>query len=158
MSVDLVIFCFRFGRISSFVFFFLAVLSLLRGADTAIVLGPIEGELAKKQIPIDLGRTPKVLVPLISKPIFVHGGLRLASEKESRFSATFSSAGGNDIQVVITEGKPKSPFTSFVVKDKTIEGSISLACDRLVEEICHRMLARHAEEVVVRCWHHPVRE
>ena len=50
-------------------------LPFVKGADKAIVLGPIEGELARKQIPIDLGRTPKVLVPLISKPIFVHGGL-----------------------------------------------------------------------------------
>ncbi len=112
-----------------------ATLSFLYGADSAIVLGPIEGELAKKQIPIDLGRTPKVLVPLISKPIFVHGGLRLASEKESRFSATFSSAGGNDIQVVITQGNPKEPYASFVVKDSSIESSVSLACDRLVQEI-----------------------
>lgn len=112
-----------------------ATLSFLYGTDSAIVLGPIEGELAKKQIPIDLGRTPKVLVPLISKPIFVHGGLRLASEKESRFSATFSSAGGNDIQVVITQGNPKEPYASFVVKDSSIESSVSLACDRLVQEI-----------------------
>ena len=85
MSVDMVVFYFRRVWIASFLFLFSASLLLLRGADSAIVLGPIEGELAKKQIPIDLGRTPKVLVPLISKPIFVHGGLRLASEKDSRF-------------------------------------------------------------------------
>ena len=135
MSVDMVVFYFRRVWIASFLFLFSASLFLLRGADSAIVLGPIEGELAKKQIPIDLGRTPKVLVPLISKPIFVHGGLRLASEKDSRFSATFSSAGGNGIQVAITQGNPKSPYSTFVVKDSTIEGAVSLACDRMVKEI-----------------------
>jgi TolB protein len=107
----------------------------LRGADSAIVLGPIEGELAKKQIPIDLGRTPKVLIPLISKPIFIHGGLRLATEKESRYSATFSSAGGNDIQVSISQGNPKVKFANFVSQSSTIEGAVSLACDRLIYEL-----------------------
>ena len=131
----MVVFYFRRVWIASFLFLFSASLLLLRGADSAIVLGPIEGELAKKQIPIDLGRTPKVLVPLISKPIFVHGGLRLASEKDSHFSATFSSAGGNGIQVAITQGNPKSPYSTFVVKDSTIEGAVSLACDRMVKEI-----------------------
>ncbi|MEK9772221.1 MAG: hypothetical protein VW576_01530 [Opitutae bacterium] len=135
MSVDKAIFYLLLGRIASFAIFFLAPLALLQGADSAIVLGPIEGELAQKQVPIDLGRTPKVLVPLISKPIFVHGGLRLASEKDSRFSATFSSAGGNGIQVAITHGNPKSPLTTFVVNDNTIEGAVSLACDRMVQEI-----------------------
>ncbi len=133
--MDKAIFYLRLGRIASFAIFFLAPLALLRGSDSAIVLGPIEGELAQKQVPIDLGRTPKVLVPLISKPIFVHGGLRLASEKDSRFSATFSSAGGNGIQVAITHGNPKSPLTTFVVNDNTIEGAVSLACDRMVQEI-----------------------
>ena len=135
MSVDLENFNLRLQRSVFCVLLALVSLAFLRAEDSAIVLGPIEGELAKKQIPIDLGRTPKVLVPLVSKPIFVHGGLRLASDKDSRFSATFSSAGGNDIQVEITQGNPKSPFASFVVKDSTIEGAVSLACDRLVKEI-----------------------
>ena len=135
MSVGKEILRYRVLRIG--VFFLVGVTSFLglKAQDSAIVLGPIEGELAKKQIPIDLGRTPKVLLPLISKPIYIHGGLRLASEKESRFSATFSSADGNDIQVLITQGMPKEPFSSFVVKDSTIEGAVSLACDRLVQEI-----------------------
>lgn len=75
----------RFIRSVFCVLIALISLPFLRAEDSAIVLGPIEGELAKKQIPIDLGRTPKVLVPLISKPIFVHGGLRLASEKRAVF-------------------------------------------------------------------------
>jgi TolB protein len=135
MSVDMVMFKIRYLWIACIFGAIGVALPFVKGADKAIVLGPIEGELAKKQIPIDLGRTPKVLVPLISKPIFVHGGLRLSSEKESRFSATFSSAGGNDIQVEITRGNPKEPFASFVSKASTIEGAVSLACDRLVSEI-----------------------
>jgi TolB protein len=135
MSVDMVMFKIRYLWIACILGIIAVALPLVKGADNAIVLGPIEGELAKKQIPIDLGRTPKVLVPLISKPIFVHGGLRLSSENESRFSATFSSAGGNDIQVEITRGNPKEPFASFVSKASTIEGAVSLACDRLVSEI-----------------------
>lgn len=135
MSVDMELFKVRYLWIAFFLGIVCGVLPLVKGADNAIVLGPIEGELAKKQIPIDLGRTPKVLVPLISKPIFVHGGLRLSSDKESRFSATFSSAGGNDIQVAITRGNPKEPFATFVSKASTIEGAVSLACDRLVSEI-----------------------
>ena len=135
MSVDKIFYISSLLRMCSHVCLFLATLSFLYATDSAILLGPIEGELAKKQIPIDLGRTPKVLVPLITKPIFVHGGLRMASEKDSRFSATFSSAGGNDIKVVISQGNPKRPYSSFVVKDSSIESSVSLACDRLVQEI-----------------------
>ena len=33
-----------------------------------------------------------------------------------------------------------------------------LVAERVVEEISHCMLARHAEKVVVRSWHHPVAE
>ena len=49
--------CFLFSSCMDCIFSFLlfGLLFLLRGADSAIVLGPIEGELAKKQIPIDLG-------------------------------------------------------------------------------------------------------
>ena len=82
----------------------------LAAQNSAIILGPIEGDLARKQIPIDLGRTPQALVPLISKPIYVHGGLRLAHANESQYSATFSSAGQNDIQVVLSKGNPKSAY------------------------------------------------
>ena len=81
--------------------------------------GPIEGELAKKQVPIDLGRTPKALIPLISKPIYVHGGLRLAKENESKYSATFSSAGVNKIQVSITSGSPKTFLLSLLFQPQT---------------------------------------
>ena len=102
------IFIIFLSGVSEFSFFYFAVsLVFSWGKNSSIVLGPIEGELAKKQVPIDLGRTPKALIPLISKPLYVHGGLRLAKENESKYSATFSSAGVNKIQVSITSGSPK---------------------------------------------------
>ncbi len=76
MSVAKVLFPRRL-LITLWLFFHVLSLDFLvtsKANEPAIILGPIEGELAKKQIPLDLGRTPKVLIPLISKPIFVHGG------------------------------------------------------------------------------------
>jgi len=102
---------------------------------SAIVLGPIEGELAKKQVPVDLGRTPESLLPLVTKPIFVHGGLRIATPKESAFSVTFTSSGRNDIRVSLSSGKPSLSRREFVINASTLEGAVSKACDRLVEEI-----------------------
>ena len=49
---------------------------------STIVLGPIEGELEKKQIPLDLGDTPKTLVPIIAKVISIHGGLVFGSAEK----------------------------------------------------------------------------
>lgn len=126
---------FRFWRIWVTTSLVLVARPILPAEDSAILLGPIEGELARKQVPIDLGRTPEVLLPLVSKPIHLHGGLRLAKEDESLFSATFSSAGRNDVKVSITRGNPKIPFVDFVVADSTLEGSLMRACDRLVKEV-----------------------
>jgi TolB protein len=121
--------------IFKFLFLGFGLASCLHANDSAIILGPIEGELAKKQIPIDLGRTPKALIPLVSKPIYLHGGLRLATEKESQFSATFGSAGLNKIQVSITRGNPKSSFSEYTVSSSSLESAVFLACDRLVLEL-----------------------
>jgi TolB protein len=121
--------------------FFLCSLFLLMcyvphlDAEPAIVLGPIEGDLARKQIPVDLGRTPNSLVPLVSKPIFIHGGLRLATEKESQFSVTFASMGINKIQVSIKRGSPKTAYRDYSVSSSSLESAVSLACDRLVLEL-----------------------
>ena len=135
MNVDTDFYYFLKWRIGIFVLLLCSLLVFSWGKNSSIVLGPIEGELAKKQVPIDLGRTPKALIPLISKPIYVHGGLRLAKENESKYSATFSSAGVNKIQVSITSGSPKTFFAEFVVSASNLETSVSLACDRLVLEI-----------------------
>ena len=109
--------------------------SFLGAQNSSIILGPIEGDLARKQIPVDLGRTPQALIPLVSKPIYVHGGLRLANANESQYSATFSSAGQNDIQVVLSKGKPKTPYLEFRESANTLEGAVTQACDRLVKEL-----------------------
>ncbi len=107
----------------------------LAAQNSAIILGPIEGDLARKQIPIDLGRTPQALIPLISKPIYVHGGLRLAHANESQYSATFSSAGQNDIQVVLSKGNPKAAYLEYRESGSNLEDAVSKACDRLVQEL-----------------------
>jgi TolB protein len=135
MNVDMDFYCFRKWRIGIFFLLLCYLSAFSKGQSNAIVLGPIEGDLAKKQVPIDLGRTPKALIPLVSKPLYVHGGLRLAKENDSKYSATFSSAGVNKIQVSITSGTPKTLFTEFSVSASNLETSVSLACDRLVLEI-----------------------
>ena len=124
----------RFWALLALCGLFASLVPKVHGNDS-IILGPIEGELAQKQIPLDLGRTPQALIPLVSKPIFVHGGLRLAHEKQSKYSVTFSSAGKDDIQVVITQGSPRAPFLSYTESGASLEEAASRACDRLVREL-----------------------
>jgi len=107
-------FCFDFKislitKANYYLFLLVAFLkcSLLAQGNSEIVLGSIESELEKKQVPIDLGNTPKMISSIVGKAIKIHGGLRLASAKESRFSATFTSRGQNEIQVSIASGFPK---------------------------------------------------
>ena len=59
MSVDMVVFYFRRVWIASFLFLFSASLLLLRGADSAIVLGPIEGSWLKSRFPLIWGEPLK---------------------------------------------------------------------------------------------------
>ena len=56
--------------------------NLCSQADSEIVLGSIESELQKKQIPIDLGDTPKTMAAVVGKAISIHGGLRLSSPQK----------------------------------------------------------------------------
>jgi TolB protein len=100
-----------------------------------IVLGSIESELQKKQVPVDLGNTPKMISSIVSKAIKIHGGLRLASTKESRFSATFNSSGQNVIQVSVASGFPKKVITTYNYNESNINLSIAKAFDKLVMEI-----------------------
>ena len=100
-----------------------------------IVLGSIESELEKKQVPIDLGDTPEKMAAVVGKAIKIHGGLRLSSPGESRFSATFSSQGGNVVQVSIRSVIPKTIVSNYSCNESNIQLSISRACDRLVKEV-----------------------
>jgi TolB protein len=135
-------FCFDFQRSliskASFYLFLLVVFlkcPLLAQGNSEIVLGSIESELEKKQVPIDLGNTPKMISSIVGKAIKIHGGLRLASAKESRFSATFTSRGQNEIQVSIASGFPKKVSSTHNYNESNINLSIAKACDKLVREV-----------------------
>ena len=102
---------------------------------STIVLGPIEGELEKKQIPLDLGDTPKTLVPIIAKVISIHGGLRLAPPKSSRYTCAFGSTSTGGISVSISEGNPRRSVSSFTASEGSVERSTMKACDLMVRKI-----------------------
>ncbi|MEC8777531.1 MAG: hypothetical protein VXX28_00765, partial [Verrucomicrobiota bacterium] len=117
--------------------FFLALCvrqGLGQGAST-IILGPIEGELEKKQIALDLGTTSQSIVPLISKAIAVHGGLRLATPKQSQVSCSFSLIDGNRISVGLSKGNPKQKVKELSADGSSLEASVLSACDRMVEAL-----------------------
>ena len=135
-------FCFDFKislitKASFYLFLLVAFLKcpLLAQGNAEIVLGSIESELKKKQVPIDLGNTPKMISSIVGKAIKIHGGLRLASAKESRFSATFISRGQNEIQVSIASGFPKKVSSTYRYNESNINLSIAKACDKLVWEV-----------------------
>lgn len=102
---------------------------------STIVLGPIEGELARKQIPLDLGSTPSNLVPLVSRAIKVHGGLRLETEKKSKFSISLRQNSESSTSLGIAGGIPKKPLKSFSVSGTTSLETVFKAMDRVVNEI-----------------------
>ena len=102
---------------SSLLFLGSAFGSLFGQNSSTIILDPIQQELKKKQVPIDLGKTPKSLSPLIAKAISAHGGLRLSTPSQSRYSVYFSPLGGGQIKVDISRGSsglPKKLIKSLV--------------------------------------------
>ena len=108
-----------------------------QGGNT-IVLGTIEAELKKKQVPLDLGKTPRSLTPLIAKAVSVHGGLRLAPPSQSRYSVYFSPLGGGQVKVEISKGAsgiPKKAFKTFVVQGGAIDAAVLKGCDGMVQAI-----------------------
>ena len=79
----------------------------LAAQNSAIILGPIEGDLARKQIPIDLGRTPQALISLISS-LYMSTEVYVGhTQMKVNTPPLFSSAGQNDIQVVLSKEPPK---------------------------------------------------
>ena len=113
---------------------FLGFLStgLFGQGSTTIILGAIEGDLEKKQVALDLGTTSKSIVPLISKAIAVHGGLRLTSPKQSQVSCSFSLIEGNRISVSLAKGNPKQIVQELSADGSSLEASVLKACDRMV--------------------------
>ena len=117
---------------------FLGFLStgLFGQGSTTIILGAIEGDLEKKQVALDLGTTSKSIVPLISKAIAVHGGLRLTSPKQSQVSCSFSLIEGNRISVSLAKGNPKQ-----IVQELSADGSEITGCLAVVWRLSGSCLA-----------------
>lgn len=114
--------------------FGLAGISLGQSKST-IVLGPIEGELARKQVPLDLGNTLPSIIPLASRAINVHGGLRLETPKKSKFSISLIQQGQNSLQLTIAGGLPKKPLQSITLSGESSIESVFKAMDVAVVEI-----------------------
>lgn len=97
-----------------------------------IILPGIESELAKKQIAFDLGGTSKILSPIVKKAFSLHGGFRLSHARESQFTFVFSAKGGNQVNVNILSGTPKSPVKTLSSGGSSINDALLRACDKIV--------------------------
>ena len=127
-----------FASASSLLLLGSAFVPLFGQGTSTIILDPIQAELKKKQVPIDLGKTPKSLSPLIAKAISAHGGLRLSTPSQSRYSVYFSPLGGGQVKVDIsmgTSGLPKKLVKSLVAEGRSIDQAVLKGCDRMVEAI-----------------------
>jgi len=109
--------------------------SILAQGSSTIVLGPIEGELAKKQIALDLEGTQKDLLPLARRAIKAHGAFRLASAQSSKFGITLFSEGTNLCQVRISSGKPRRIIKTFSRAGNSVKQATLRALDQLVFEL-----------------------
>ncbi len=127
---------FRLLVIASFLALALAKPPAINGQSSKkIVLGTIESDLLNKQIPLDLGKTPKSLSPLISKAIALHGGLRLSSPQQSRFSVYFAPLGANRLKIDVSRGNGGPLLKSFEVEGSSIDEALLKGCDLMVEGI-----------------------
>lgn len=97
-----------------------------------IILPGIESELAKKQIAYDLGATSKILSPIVKKAFSLHGGFRLSHPQESQFTFVFSAKGGNQVNVNILSGTPKSSVKVLSSGGNSINNALLRACDKIV--------------------------
>ena len=85
---------------------------------STIVLGPIEGELAKKQIALDLEGTQKNLVPYASRAIKIHGAFRLTTSKSSKFGVSLTTVASRQVKLSIFSGKPRKIKSSAIFSGK----------------------------------------
>lgn len=109
--------------------------SILAKESSTIVLGPIEGELAKKQIALDLEGSQKDLLPLAKRAIKAHGAFRLASSQSSKFGITLFSQGTTLCQVRISSGKPRRIIKTFSREGNSVKQATLRALDQLVFEL-----------------------
>ena len=113
-----------------------AAVSLLCGqSGSTIVLGPIEGELAKKQIALDFEGTQKNLLPLASRAINAHGAFRLANSKSSRYGIAILSKGDRQVELSIYSGKPRKVVQRILQDGKNAKDAVLTALDKMVASI-----------------------
>ncbi len=124
------------GGVKILIIFILGFAGISLGqSKSTIVLGPIEGELARKQVPLDLGNTLPGIAPLASRAINVHGGLRLETPKKSKFSISLIQQGQNSLQLTIAGGLPKKPLQSITLSGESSIETVFKAMDFAVVEI-----------------------
>lgn len=124
------------GGVKILIIFILGFAGISLGqSKSTIVLGPIEGELARKQVPLDLGNTLPGITPLASRAINVHGGLRLETPKKSKFSISLIQQGQNSLQLTIAGGLPKKPLQSITLSGESSIETVFKAMDLAVVEI-----------------------
>ncbi|MBP52405.1 MAG: hypothetical protein CMI27_04600 [Opitutae bacterium] len=124
------------GGVKILIIFILGFAGISLGqSKSTIVLGPIEGELARKQVPLDLGNTLPGIAPLASRAINVHGGLRLETPKKSKFSISLIQQGQNSLQLTIAGGLPKKPLQSITLSGESSIETVFKAMDLAVVEI-----------------------
>ena len=102
---------------------------------STIVLGPIEGELAKKQIALDLDGTQKSLLSLASRAITAHGAFRLSTPKSSRFGISLLALGSKEVQLSISSGNPRKVIKKFSQDGTSGKDAVFKALDKMVLEI-----------------------
>ena len=88
-------------------------------------------------MPLDLGKTPRSLTPLIAKAVSVHGGLRLAPPSQSRYSVYFSPLGGGQVKVEISKGHSGIPkkLSKLLWSKGSIDAAVLKGCDGMVQAI-----------------------
>lgn len=108
-------------------------------SSSTIVLGPIEGELAKKQIALDLENTDKSLLPLATRAIRAHGALRLTNPQSSSFGISLVAEGKDVVGLSILSGEPRKVVKAASVKGLNGQDAMLRALDLMVGELTGSM-------------------
>ena len=105
-----------------------------QGAST-IILGPIEGELEKKQIALIWVRPPSQSFLSFPRQLRFMAVCALPHPKQSQVSCSFSLIDGNRISVGLSKGNPKQKMKELSADGSSLEASVLSACDRMVEAL-----------------------
>ena len=115
--------------------FCVSIMPAVGQSGSTIVLGPIEGELAKKQIAVDLEGTQKSILPLAIRAFKAHGAFRLTNSKSSRYGISLAASGLEAVRVSIFAGNPRKSVKVFTESGTSSKQAILRALDRVVFEL-----------------------